>query len=1005
MSWWNDLSTHRSALTDGLEDAYRLTPTFAPARERRPASEPHECTGNTGTGGFRLKSGITSDETPWGISTAQSDAQSLWQKSTSDQSSLPECSSNWGSQLPQHTSASPSQRSADAFVSSTLLSVKGMLGEVVRPLSGANSRSSFNECGSLLTAAANDASAVKANATGLQGAGAEGGRGGGRSEEDRLDGAATGKEAADNEDEDDIVLLYDDADLGTISSLIASLQDHSAQVGIKEEEADTLQCNQDEPKHHGSPTAIQALPPTSPVILDSPSTAAGRQPHPRSVFVDPVPRSYERELNHSRGGNAPSSPFVAITDAGGDGNDHRNDFCGSPFTPAGAKSTSHEATMAPLHLTPSTLEGLIANFQTALRVRSGEMSASALAPQMPDTELLHQDRYGSPDTQDELGIVNSMSEAGKHAAEEVSVARRGSPFVRCHISSVVAHKLSTDSNLRGTPAQDPRQGVRVTSGMNSGCSDSSAIIPQRDTPIAGRRVSSHHHRNPGHAPHERSGSPDSSIDCFFSQTAPPVTAFSPVLRFASNSTMEESATPHQSTRVESEISLPAAAFTYNGSGALHQHVDERGCITVVDPQRRKLHVPISAVQITKALNGRLKTPSLCLLFQSGRCRQGDNCYQVHIDPATVDRLRADVESMPCCCLLHGDCNCHLMDPAAYEGHSLCISGQYNVPLSRVAYTAGLQRVLQEEATSVLVSPSVLCRLHGQPGGCRFGADCKFIHVCCRILISELAQVISSATTAATVPTNAPSTQAPSQQQHPLPPQRLESSAPGSPSTFVHSHTLSNPMSLSVSNCNSSPTTVVPRQRMVMPAGVPGPMMGEQSLSPLSSMQSTRPLPSSGSPMLKELRQSSSSQLMGSSGTGSNGVALYNRNVVSTPRQNCCSNNNNSSNSLVSSANFSPMQLSQGPAPPLSIAYNNAGGLASSAPAVFTNGAPLQSQLPAPLFTFTTVQQPRNSSPQSQGQQQRHHHQQSVSQQFYLQQFNQDGTVSLVPVNMVPNLSG
>lgn len=184
------------------------------------------------------------------------------------------------------------------------------------------------------------------------------------------------------------------------------------------------------------------------------------------------------------------------------------------------------------------------------------------------------------------------------------------------------------------------------------------------------------------------------------------------------------------------------AATYNGVPAVQQRVDRDDRITVVDPQRRKLQVPLSAIDPTKALHGRLTVPSLCLLFQAGRCRQDANCYQLHADPTVIQALRLEAENQTCCCIRHGDCNEHLWDFTPTDTRSVSIAGQFAIPLTHTAFTTGLQRVLRDDRASVPVNPSAVCRLHGQCDGCRFGADCKFVHVCRSILQSELASLLA-----------------------------------------------------------------------------------------------------------------------------------------------------------------------------------------------------------------------------------------------------------------------
>ncbi|CAJ1013821.1 hypothetical protein, conserved [Leishmania lindenbergi] len=473
---------------------------------------------------------------------------------------------------------------------------------------------------------------------------------------------------------------------------------------------------------------------------------------------------------------------------------------------SGASPRHHGSEMVPLRLTPSVLHNVLASFQSALVERSSDVKLPSSIGDLFSTSgwgTSSQNgssssgaaggsrpyRYDSPTTQEEWGSQASTSPAtaGVSVAatacgnkgdvlavlDAPAMTRNGSPMMRGRVNSVVAHKLNLDVAARRAQLPDLRgSGCIPPAAANIDCTCTSDIHTPTLSAHSRLCVPQHVHTQ------ELAASSDSSVDHVFAHTVSSVPGM--LLgrheRGSGLATAEGFATLHHHTRTTSEVSLPAAAATYHGGSALQQRIDDRGCIAVVDPQRRKLHVPLSAIQTTKALNGRLKTPSLCLLYQSGRCRQGDNCYQVHIDTATVERLRVDVKSMPCCCFHHGDCNSHRMDCAAYEGRSLEIAGQFSVPLARVAYTAGLQRVLQDQQMCAPVNPSVLCRLHGQPSGCRFGADCRFVHICCLILQNELASIMANAVATWA----ASSTLAAAQQQ-----QQQQQSRPGNgPSLFV-----------------------------------------------------------------------------------------------------------------------------------------------------------------------------------------------------------------------------
>ncbi|KPI87773.1 hypothetical protein ABL78_3131 [Leptomonas seymouri] len=227
----------------------------------------------------------------------------------------------------------------------------------------------------------------------------------------------------------------------------------------------------------------------------------------------------------------------------------------------------------------------------------------------------------------------------------------------------------------------------------------------------------------------------------------------------------------------------------NGKGRhVSYNADGELCMTVVDPVTRKLLIPKQYIFDTRARQ-RGTLPSLCQLYLSGRCRQGQGCYQVHADWMAVQRLRAQVDSLPCCCPGHGDKD-HLglmenaplrdflnnssghhhgtsakIDPTATAAteSNVCASdvvvyvpgcstyeGNY-VPLHRVSYTTGLRRLLEEQ--HVLKAPpnahvsllnsetgfpedkivvdatgSTVCRLHAMDR-CRYAEECKFLHLC------------------------------------------------------------------------------------------------------------------------------------------------------------------------------------------------------------------------------------------------------------------------------------
>lgn len=926
MSWWNDLSTHRSgATTEGSPRAQPGSGYCSPREAGANGSAPvdarsqrsYSLGGKVNAASSSAVSGLASDEATWGSTGAdRSEPGSLWQTTNSfggvtgsDQLGTSAAPSVWGSptlsQQPVPTSAaqphpvltlSPPLPSADAAV------LAALSGQHDRRSPFANSGSSgiySSGCGaadrlghttddygpssvsghtygdthsrtmrdddadvravnvSALTAATAAAAVDAAAAAAANSAGSVAGRGTDKSDDNGSDSVRTGDvKPSDVACDSD----FDEVDVGTISSLIASLQHHHSTRGGAtattagdagdDDEEDDVQGGAS--RGSGSDGIVSGAARQSSHSSHDPRASAERLAAP-SVHHDPsvgcaalltsLHSSAEHARHHGEYGHAANN-------ASASGRDLYDLSIQDPAPGVAAGSTAAPTTttitttaaaeaplqlrlgdLAPLQLTTSALHNVLASFQSALLERSSDgagmggsgsgvggvgvggpgLSSLAAVAACNSNSLSGagqppSHRYGSPTAPEEWGSQGLLSSASGSAV--AGTRNGGSPVMRGKVNSVVAHKLNLDNAARRSQVQQQQQDVRVGAGggvmsvaMASLDSTGSSEMFTPTRPLPGRPTVAQPLLS--HLPQARAASPDSSVDRLFAQTTSMLPGMLLGHEHAGSSVTEEVFAPvmqHRHPRTESGISLPAAAATYTGGSAAQQRVDEQGCITVVDPQRRKLHVPLSAIQTTKALNWRLKTPSLCLLYQSGRCRQGDNCYQVHVEPATVQRLRADVESMPCCCLQHGDCNSFLVDRSSYEGRLLGIAGQFAVPLTRVAYTVGLHRVLQEEQACAPVNPSLLCRLHGQPGGCRFGADCKFVHVCCQILQNELAGIMTTATAAESgaavgtasansnsVSMNASATHAGSPHQQPY----QMGGVVGTPPTFLHSHTTSN----------------------------------------------------------------------------------------------------------------------------------------------------------------------------------------------------------------------
>lgn len=170
-------------------------------------------------------------------------------------------------------------------------------------------------------------------------------------------------------------------------------------------------------------------------------------------------------------------------------------------------------------------------------------------------------------------------------------------------------------------------------------------------------------------------------------------------------------------------------------------------IHVIDPLNRtgKVGIPAHHVTDTKGLedyrtaaaNHETKDFSLCLLLQKGRCNAGSRCHQVHASPEFVTELRARAAANKNCCAEHGDMHsCGyssapqtvVVVPAAAD----VVSGgerEKRYPVSCFARTSALDNILRVvKSLEVRVPTSKLCRLHAQRR-CKFGKDCKNVHLC------------------------------------------------------------------------------------------------------------------------------------------------------------------------------------------------------------------------------------------------------------------------------------
>lgn len=178
-------------------------------------------------------------------------------------------------------------------------------------------------------------------------------------------------------------------------------------------------------------------------------------------------------------------------------------------------------------------------------------------------------------------------------------------------------------------------------------------------------------------------------------------------------------------------------------------------VTIIDPAFRtgKLELPIEKTSATKGrdewLEGKLRNRdlSLCCLFQKGRCHAQERCHQVHADRDYVISLREQQRGTVSCCR-------HCQDTASLSqagstffaknmptATSVLITFSEHdepnvVPASRIAFTDGLIQQFHDHGCkevngSISIPVRRVCRLHAK-GVCKYGKDCKNVHVCCEL---------------------------------------------------------------------------------------------------------------------------------------------------------------------------------------------------------------------------------------------------------------------------------
>ena len=169
---------------------------------------------------------------------------------------------------------------------------------------------------------------------------------------------------------------------------------------------------------------------------------------------------------------------------------------------------------------------------------------------------------------------------------------------------------------------------------------------------------------------------------------------------------------------------------------------DAGAVPIIHPEFKalgrlwmpwQLVVPTSGLQ--RYLTNHPHAPSLCVLFQNGRCNSRDKCNQIHVDIsfATLVSEALHLNAVSNCCRMHGDLGSasnDIFSALKTDIIEIRLPGMQSLSVStdRVAATFFWNRFVKESRRVLFFSPDRVCNLH-QQNQCKYGVECKNVHVC------------------------------------------------------------------------------------------------------------------------------------------------------------------------------------------------------------------------------------------------------------------------------------
>lgn len=143
--------------------------------------------------------------------------------------------------------------------------------------------------------------------------------------------------------------------------------------------------------------------------------------------------------------------------------------------------------------------------------------------------------------------------------------------------------------------------------------------------------------------------------------------------------------------------------------------------------------------LDRVLHNHPHAPSLCVLYQTGKCFSREKCNQIHVERQWASTVWHALEQAAVynCCRSCGDLPSVTHElfggPRGPPDLSLRVPGvpPFAIPVQQIAATRFWQRFLAEDRHHLYFAPDRICILH-QQNTCKYGVECKNVHLCRKV---------------------------------------------------------------------------------------------------------------------------------------------------------------------------------------------------------------------------------------------------------------------------------